>query len=274
MKETEQTIKEIKKPKKALLAFSHADDAEQFAGGTARELQKKGVEVVIVDMTNGNRGTKEHSAEYVSAIRHKEAIDAAKILGVNSRINLGLDDSFLQADHTTLLQMVDVIREQNPDIVLTHARDDMHHRDHKMTAHLMTQAVRLSGFANLQTKYEPTEKRIDVFYSDPQYATTVTGQYAPMGVFVSLSDDARNAKQKAFLAHTSQNLLETPGVGKGELTHVEMTKRMEELRGLQIRVPAAEAFTQLVDSDHPPVAADRHPLVQMIPGRVYILSAA
>lgn len=272
MKENEIVqSKEITKPKKALLIFAHADDAEQFAGGTAIQLAAKGIQTVVVDMTNGNRGTKEHTAEYLSTIRHEEARKAAEILKVNERINLGLDDSFLRVDHETLLRMIDLIREQDPDVVFTHARSDHHHEDHAITAALTTLAVRMAPFNNLETKHPPTTKRIDVFYSDTQYSTSPSGQFDPMGVFVSLSDEARLRKEQAFLAHASQNLTSIPGDKKGNLTHLEMTKTMEALRGLQIRKPAAEAFTQLVDSDHPPVPAEYHPLVTMIPGQVYIL---
>lgn len=254
--------------RKALFIFAHPDDAEQFTGGTAWQLRQQGIDTVFVEMTSGKLGTSREDDE-IEIKREQEARDAAVILQIRNRINLGFHDALLQQDMETLLSLVDVIREQQPDIIFTHARNDYHHQDHSNTAQLMPLAVRLAGFANLKTNFPPINKRIDVFFSDTQYATDREGQYEKMGIFVALTPEARRQKAAAFLAHRSQQL-EEPRYG-GMLTHKEMTKRMEELRGMQVRVDAAEAFTQLIDDDHPVYPADEHPLVQILPGKVHII---
>lgn len=66
----------------------------------------------------GTRGTPE--------IRHQEATEAARILGVEYRDNLKLKDGFLVNSEEYQLRIVEAIRKYQPEIVLCNALDDRH----------------------------------------------------------------------------------------------------------------------------------------------------
>jgi LmbE family N-acetylglucosaminyl deacetylase len=73
-----------------ILAFgAHPDDVELSCGGTIAKEVSVGKKVGIVDLTRGELGTR-GSAD----LRAKEARQAASILGVSVRENLGLRDGF------------------------------------------------------------------------------------------------------------------------------------------------------------------------------------
>ncbi len=72
-----------------LVLAAHPDDAELGCGGTIAKHVKMGKKVGIVDLTRGELGTRG-----TVEIRAREAADAAEILGISIRENLGLPDGF------------------------------------------------------------------------------------------------------------------------------------------------------------------------------------
>ena len=72
------------RPKKVLLVTPHPDDAEGGCGGTVAQWIREGTEVVYVLCTNGDKGTgdTEMTPERLAAIREKEQMEAAQVLGV------------------------------------------------------------------------------------------------------------------------------------------------------------------------------------------------
>mgnify|MGYP003978664601 FL=1 len=129
-----------------VLAFgAHPDDVELAAGGTIAKLVVEGKSVAIVDLTRGELGSR-GSAQ----IRTQESVAAAEILGVKTRINLGLPDGFFQCDEKSLLEVVKVIRKYRPRIILANALDDRH-PDHGKGAELVYQASFLAGLVKCET---------------------------------------------------------------------------------------------------------------------------
>lgn len=131
-----------------LVIAAHPDDAELGCGGTIVSEVKKGRKVGIADLTRGELGTR-GSAE----LREKEAADAATILGVSVRENLGFADGFFENDKHHNLELIKVIRKYRPEIVLTNALHDRH-SDHGKGAELSYRACFLSGLAKIQTSFD------------------------------------------------------------------------------------------------------------------------
>ena len=131
-----------------ILAFgAHPDDVELGCGGTiAKEIQL-GKKVGIIDLTRGELGTR-GSAE----IRDTEAAKAAKILGVAVRENLRMRDGFFKNDEAHQLQIIEMIRKYNPEIVLCNAIDDRH-IDHGRGSSLVSDACFLSGLRRIETSH-------------------------------------------------------------------------------------------------------------------------
>ena len=120
-----------------VLAFGpHPDDVELFCGGTVAKLVNQGYRVGMIDMTRGEMGTRGSAEE-----RAAEAAEAAKILGVHLRENLGLPDGGLNArDAEQKLAVVDAIRKHKPDLIIGPAAKDRH-PDHLQGASLVEEAV-------------------------------------------------------------------------------------------------------------------------------------
>ena len=125
---------------------AHPDDVELGCSATIAKEISKGKTVGIVDLTRGELGTR-GSAE----IRDKEAANAAKILGVETRINMRFADGFFLNDKAHQLELIKVIRTYKPDIVLCNAIDDRH-IDHGKGSQLVSDACFLSGLKKIRTE--------------------------------------------------------------------------------------------------------------------------
>lgn len=129
-----------------ILAFgAHPDDVELGAGATIAKEISLGKKVGIVDITRGELGTR-GSAD----IRDVEAANAAKVLGVIIRENLGFADGFFTNDEKHQLAIIKMIRKYQPDIVLCNAVDDRH-IDHGKGSKLVSDACFLSGLLKIET---------------------------------------------------------------------------------------------------------------------------
>lgn len=129
-----------------ILAFGvHPDDVELGCSGTILASVTEGKKVGIVDLTQGELGTR-GSAE----IRMVEAANAAKVLHVSVRENLMMADGFFQNDEKHQRQIIEVIRKYRPEIILCNALEDRH-PDHGRSAQLVEDAAFLSGLRKVET---------------------------------------------------------------------------------------------------------------------------
>lgn len=173
------------------LAFgAHPDDVEMSCGGTLSMLYRNGKPFGIVDFTRGEMGTRGNAA-----IRAAEAKDAAKILGADIRINLGIADSNVEINRRNLLEVVEVIRKFQPEIVFAPYREERH-PDHVHVHQLVSDAIFYSGLGKLKTaRLSPHRPKRAFYYM--QHRTFVPTLY------VDISNDF-NTKVAAIKAHKSQ----------------------------------------------------------------------
>jgi bacillithiol biosynthesis deacetylase BshB1 len=127
-----------------LAIAAHRDDVELTCGGTLLKAVAQGHRTAIVDMTQGEMGTK-GSAE----LRAKEASRAAEILGVTARVNLGLPDAGIVNTPETRAKLVRFIRRFQPRIVIAPSITGKH-PDHRVSAELVTDACFLSGLQKIE----------------------------------------------------------------------------------------------------------------------------
>ncbi|HVZ26021.1 MAG TPA: bacillithiol biosynthesis deacetylase BshB1 [Sediminibacterium sp.] len=129
-----------------ILAFGvHPDDVELGCSGTLLAAMAEGKTTGIIDLTQGELGTRGNAA-----IRKEEAARAAAILGISVRENLEMADGFFQADETNLRKVIRVIRQYRPSIILANAFSDRH-PDHGRSAKLIADAAFLSGLRKIET---------------------------------------------------------------------------------------------------------------------------
>lgn len=130
-----------------ILCFgAHPDDVELSCSGTVMRHIDLGYKVGIIDLTQGELGTR-GSAE----LRLQEAEKAAKILGIHIRENLGLADGFFRKDEATLLKIIAKIRQYQPEIILCNSEIDRH-VDHGRAGDLIEEACFLSGLRRIESQ--------------------------------------------------------------------------------------------------------------------------
>ena len=131
-----------------ILAFgAHPDDVELSCGGTILKEINNGKTVAIIDLTKGELGTRG-----TAQTRATEASNAASILGVSFRDNLGFSDGFIVNDKAHQLEVIKLIRHYKPEVVLCNAIDDRH-IDHGVASKLVSDSCFLSGLVKIETKF-------------------------------------------------------------------------------------------------------------------------
>lgn len=178
-----------------ILAFgAHPDDVELGCAGTLAKEIAIGKSVGIIDLTQGELGTRGSAA-----IRQEEATRAKEILGISIRENLKMKDGFFVNDEAHQMQVIQMIRKYRPDIVLCNAIDDRH-IDHAKGAKLVSDACFLSGLRKIETVLDgvPQEAwRPKVVYHYIQWKNIEPD-------FVVDITDFMDIKMKAIMAYDSQ----------------------------------------------------------------------
>ena len=129
-----------------ILAFgAHPDDVELGCGGTIALSIAQGKTVAIVDLTQGELGTRGDIQT-----RKNEAKKASDILKIYNRENLKLQDGFFENNVKNQLILIEKIRKYQPNIVLCNARKDRH-IDHGKANQLVNDSCFLSGLNKIDT---------------------------------------------------------------------------------------------------------------------------
>jgi bacillithiol biosynthesis deacetylase BshB1 len=135
-----------------LALAAHPDDVELSSSGTLLKAILSGKKAGIIDFTRGELGTRG-----TPEIRAKEANDAAKILGLSARENLGFRDGFFKNDEEHQLEVIKMIRKYRPEVVLANAYDDRH-SDHGRASQLAKEACFIAGLKNVTTVLDGVEQ--------------------------------------------------------------------------------------------------------------------
>lgn len=131
----------------------HPDDVELGCSGTILNEIAAGKKVGIVDLTQGELGTRG-----TIETRYREAANAAMILGVQVRENLKMRDGFFENNEENKLKLVTAIRNYQPQIVIGNVLHDRH-PDHGRAGKLIAECCFLSGLSKIETKDENGTKQ-------------------------------------------------------------------------------------------------------------------
>lgn len=220
-----------------ILAFgAHPDDVELGCAGTLAKEISLGRKVGIIDLTEGELGTR-GSVE----IRYKESSKASEILGISFRENLKMRDGFFKNDEEHQMEVIKMIRKYRPKIVLCNAIDDRH-IDHGKGAKLVSDACFLSGLKRIETLLEGEMQeawRPNVVYHyiqwkdlKPDFVVDITG-------FMDKKVQAIMAYDSQFYNPNSDEMV-TPIATKNFLDSIKY--RSQDL-GRLIGTDFAEGFT-------------------------------
>lgn len=194
-------IPELEKCKKLLCIQPHPDDNEIGAGGTIAKLVKLGCDVTYLTVTDGSMGTldAEVKREDLAALRRKETTLAANILGVRTNLFLELVDGSYPNEQELARRIVGVIREVEPDMVMTVDPFLPYeaHPDHRKVGMATVEACLFSVFPNFLTfqdseSAKPWNVQGIAFYNTAYPNTLVK------------VDDSWDLKLDSIAAHQSQ----------------------------------------------------------------------
>lgn len=222
-----------------LVIAAHPDDIESWCAGAVAGLTGSGWRAVYVLCTSGEKGTSNprETPQAVAARREQEQRDAARIVGADEPIFLGLGDGELEDTRELRGLLVREIRRHRPRLLITH--DPVHpwppyttHRDH-----------RIAGRVALDAAYPYAR---DPLHFPEQLAKDGMTPHAVAEVWLFSSDApdhymditaTLDTKIAARLAHASQT---SDPIALGE-----SWRRRAQETGQAAGLPYAEAFKRL-----------------------------
>lgn len=142
-----------------LVFAAHPDDAEMSCAGTIMKAIAKGKKVGIIDLTRGEMGTRG-----TAITRAAESEEASKILGIQVRENLELEDCFFELNKENQLKIISKIRTYQPQVVIANAIEDRH-PDHGRAANLVREAFFKAGLPKIET-YDSNGGKQNAFRPD------------------------------------------------------------------------------------------------------------
>lgn len=220
-----------------VLAFAaHPDDVEISCGGTLLKMISEGYKVGIIDLTQGELGTR-GTAE----TRKVEAAEAMNILGVVVRENLKMPDGFFDASQENKIKIIEAIRKYQPKIVLANSVTDRH-PDHGKGSSLVSECCFLAGLPKIQTTRDNEEQLawrpekiyhyIQDYYIEPDIIVDVTP-------FIAQKIESIKAYKTQFFDPNSKEP-ETPISGENFFAFIEARARQF---GRLIKADFGEGFT-------------------------------
>ncbi len=221
-----------------LVLPAHPDDAELYCSGTIAKHIAAGKKVGIADLTRGELGTR-GSIE----IRREEAANAAKILNLTVRENIGLRDGFFKNNDEHQLKVITIIRKYQPEILIASAVLDRH-PDHARAAELVGQASFYAGLSKIKTVSEDGREQqawrpklilnfIQDTYLKPDILIDITGYWSQK---VASIEAYKSQFYNPEWADEPQTYISTP-----EFMEVAEARAREFGRAIQVKY--AEGFT-------------------------------
>ena len=219
-------------PLSILAIAAHRDDVEQTCGGTLLKMAERGHATGILDLTQGEMGTRGSAAD-----RAREAEEAARILQVKWRRALDIPDGRVENTWENRLKLARVIRETRPRVVILPYWQGRH-PDHYTTSVLGYEACFLAGLAKLDLDGLAPHRPFKIVYATLYYDVRPT--------FVVDISEQFEARLQSILAYKSQFTDQEAGHGlfpaQGEIR--ERVEAMARFYGLLAGVKYAEPFVQ------------------------------
>lgn len=228
-----------------LAIAAHRDDVEQTCGGTLLKMAERGYRTGILDLTQGEMGTRGTVED-----RAREAAEAARILKASWRGALDIPDGRVENTWENRLKIVRVIREQRPRVVILpywQAR----HPDHATCSTVSYEACFLAGLTKLgKTPGFTDPEDLDAIAKLPPHRpfkiiyASLYHDVRP-GFVVDITDQF-DRRVEALMAYKSQYEDQPDGSGLFPLKQ-EIRQRLETMAsfyGMLAGVKYAEPFVQ------------------------------
>jgi len=217
----------------------HPDDVELGCAGTFINEIKAGKKAGILDLTQGELGTRG-----TIETRYEEAAKAAMIMGAAVRENLKMRDGFFKNDEEHQLKLIQAIRKYQPEIILGNVLNDRH-PDHGRAGHLISNACFLSGLAKIETKDENGNPQLK--WRPKYFLQYMQDWYHEPDIIIDISDSFEQ-KMKAIEAYSTQFYTDDSGK-EGPQTYISTPDYLDSIiararmLGKRIGAKYAEGFT-------------------------------
>lgn len=191
-------------PAPAVLAiFAHPDDIEFVAAGTLLHLREAGWQLHYLNLSGGDCGSMTTGPGETRAIREQEGRAAAAILGAEFHESLAADLCIFYEERL-LRRLAAVVRQVQPQIVLTHSPED-YMEDHMNTARLAVTAAFARGMPNFTTDppVAPITGDVAVYHAMPHGLCDGLRRPVVPDLFVDTTT-VQVVKRQALAAHASQ----------------------------------------------------------------------
>lgn len=212
----------------------HPDDLEIACFGTLARYVKEGHKVFACHVTNGDLGHVEIQPPELRVIRNREAEKAAEVIGAEA---ITCDVSDLSVDSMAEAlnkEMVRIIREVKPDLIISHPSQD-YMRDHVEAGALAFRSSFHASVAHQYPAYKDPSAVVPLFYMDTLAGVDfLPTEYVDITDFIEL-------KLEALACHESQIVWMRDHDG---IDFIDFVRTCSKYRGLQCGVPYAEGFRQ------------------------------
>jgi bacillithiol biosynthesis deacetylase BshB1 len=221
-----------------LAIAAHRDDVEQTCGGTLLRMAARGLRTAILDLTQGEAGTRGTAED-----RAREAEEAARILGVGWRQALTLPDGSIENTLENRVAIVRILRLLRPRVVILpywQAR----HPDHAITGTLGYDACFLAGLNKISTGAEP-HRPFKIVYAS-LYADVRPTFIVDISPFIEQRHQALMAYQSQYANQAAGSGLFVPEEEIRERTFAE-ARHYGLLAGVRYGEPFVQKEVGLID---------------------------
>jgi LmbE family N-acetylglucosaminyl deacetylase len=215
-----------------VLAFgAHPDDSVLLCGGTLAKYARAGDQVFMAVLCNGDCLRRELSGEEATRVLRQELDESARMIGATTYL-MGSPDLELEDNPATRSWVIQVLREVDPSVVLTHDPGD-YTADHRVTTAVVDRCVMAAGEPKIKTGAPPRTTPVLVLYME-----TMSGLGFAPEEFVDITE-VFSTKREMMQCHKSFVL---PLQGHPVVDVMEWIEASARFRGIQAGVRYAEAF--------------------------------
>jgi LmbE family N-acetylglucosaminyl deacetylase len=187
----------------AMAVAAHPDDIEFLMAGTLLLLGQQGFELHYMTLSSGNCGSMTTNPARTRAIRRRESVEAARVLGAHFHKSI-TDDLEILYDLKTLRKLASVVRDAAPRILLVPSPQD-YMEDHTNTCRLAVTAAFARGMPNVRTTPPRaiSSTEVTLYQAMPHGLCDPLRRRIAPELFVNTSS-VHAQKRAALAAHESQ----------------------------------------------------------------------
>jgi LmbE family N-acetylglucosaminyl deacetylase len=219
-----------------LAVGAHPDDVELNCAGTLARYALTGHSVTIAVFTCGNMGDLEVPPDELAATRKREATASAALIGARL-LWPAVTDELVFPNETQRALMIDVLREADPDVIITHGPAD-YHPDHRYVSQLVFDSYFQKGLPHIPNQARPACRfgQSQVYYMD-----NVGGIGFNPAEYVDITE-VIETKKKMLACHVSQV---KPMKELANTDMIELLEVQARFRGIAATCRFAEGFIRL-----------------------------